>query len=160
MRENSLYDPSGILDSTTGCPIANATLLLQALVGDRWVDADPKADPPVISPRINPITSMTDGRYAWDTIPGTYRVVVSAPGYVTQISRVVTVPPEVLDLDIYLVPDGPVTICESLQAPAPPDTGTGFGAVDARGALGILAGLAALPALYVVGRRNRKGTNA
>ena len=51
-------------------------------------------------------------------------------------------------------------MCESLQAPAPPDTGTGFGSVDARGALGILAGLAAIPALFVVGRRNRKGTNA
>jgi hypothetical protein len=61
---------------------------------------------PGIAPNVNPETTGADGRYAWDVSPGTYRVVVQAPGYASVTSTAVTVPPPVLDLDIALVKPG------------------------------------------------------
>ena len=52
---------------------------------------------------VNPQITEADGRCAWDTVEGTYRVVVSKEGYETATSREVTVPPEVTDLHVPLL---------------------------------------------------------
>jgi alpha-tubulin suppressor-like RCC1 family protein len=67
---------------------------------------DPSFSPPRIDPPVNPQLTDDQGHYGWDVTSGCWFVVVSAPGYVTKISPAVGVPPEVTDLDMYLVPEG------------------------------------------------------
>lgn len=57
---------------------------------------------PGIRPNVNPQTTAANGLYQWDVAEGTYRVVVTASGYHTHESRVVEIPPPVLDLHIPL----------------------------------------------------------
>lgn len=56
------------------------------------------------SPEINPQVTGSDGYYGWDVALGCWYVVVEAEGYLTAISPMVGVPPEVTDLDIALKP--------------------------------------------------------
>jgi len=97
----TLIDPSGfILDADTGEAIIGAIVLLQQQVGGEWVTVNPFAWP--IVPSVNPQRSGPDGHYGWVVPPGTYRVFVEADNYMSSISRVVEIPPEVTDLHVKL----------------------------------------------------------
>ena len=128
-----LYDPSGIItNARTGQPVVGATVALYRVPlalpdtrtatrqcrtldtrgGSTWSGAAadtgifeiPGLEPPQISPNINPQITGTDGRYGWNVVTGCWYVKVSAPGYVSRISALVGVPPEVTDLDMTLEP--------------------------------------------------------
>jgi len=59
---------------------------------------------PGIDPKINPQVTEADGKFAWLTSEGFYRVVVSKEGYPVTVSREVEIPPEVTDLHVALIP--------------------------------------------------------
>ena len=59
-----------------------------------------------MSPLQNPQATDSVGHYQWDVIEGSWRVTVSALGYVTQTSRIVVIPPPVTDLNVELQPVG------------------------------------------------------
>jgi len=109
-----LIDPSGIVyNANQGnfdkWPLPHATVILQYFdpalgAAGQWADMNGHDYEGRFEPVINPQITGEDGRYAWDTAAGQYRVVVSRPGFETAISRVVTVPPPVLDLHVGLVP--------------------------------------------------------
>jgi alpha-tubulin suppressor-like RCC1 family protein len=89
--------PGGVSGNWNSLPPANiSTGLLE----------DPTFSPPRIDPPANPQLTDAEGHYGWDVTTGCWFVVVSAPGYVTKISPAVGVPPEVTDLDMYLIPEG------------------------------------------------------
>lgn len=97
-------DPSGqIKNSCTNKPINGANALLM-------VEFPPTTGNFILSPSgsqipsTNPLTTETDGKYSWMTVPGTYKVIAEAIGYITGESPAVTVPPVVTDLDIELIP--------------------------------------------------------
>jgi hypothetical protein len=113
-----LIDPSGeIYDLATTASIVGAEVTLETDsdpgAGEAWVPMDVVTHAGFFDPLINPETSGLDGRYAWDVAPyypqgnpdptNDYRVVVRAHGCEPKISPVVTVPPEVTDLDVGLV---------------------------------------------------------
>ena len=80
--------------------VVGATVRLQRLTDGEWqhvLSADPG-----ISPHVNPQPTNADGIFRWDTSAGTYRVIVTAAGFVVTTSREVTVPPEVTDLHVAL----------------------------------------------------------
>jgi hypothetical protein len=61
---------------------------------------------PIIDPPVNPQTTDSAGGYGWDVEGGFYWYVrVEKPGFASQDSRVVFVPPEVTDLNVGLRPD-------------------------------------------------------
>ncbi len=94
----NLVDPSGIVyDTNSGLPVSGATAILEVETSPGvWAVAGPTIkDPPV-----NPQTTGLDGRYAWDVLPGTYRVQISKLGCTSATGGPVTVPPPVTDLDI------------------------------------------------------------
>ena len=99
-------DPAGyIYDVNTGTHIANSTVWLQQPDGlGSWknVPTGPDIIPPIAQPNVNPLVSDVAGDYQWDTLPGAYRVNVTAPGYKPANSIVVSVPPPVEDLDVGL----------------------------------------------------------
>lgn len=72
--------------------------------GSGGVFEQPGFVPAQIDPNVNPQVTGVDGRYGWNVVTGCWYVQVSAPGYVSQISTLVGVPPEVTDLDITLTP--------------------------------------------------------
>ena len=84
--------------------IPGATVRLQRKVGAAFQNV--LAGDPGISPNVNPETTGPDGRYAWLTDAGTYRVLVAKGGYVQATSREVTVPPEVTDLHVGMTKPG------------------------------------------------------
>lgn len=105
----TLIDPSGyITDAVSGLPIPEAVVTLERLEGSVWVTVNPYATnpggSPQIAPQVNPELTDDQGHYGWDVIAGTYRVVVTATGYIGQTSPQVTVPPPVTDLDLELQP--------------------------------------------------------
>jgi len=79
--------------------ITGATVVLQRRGSDGQFRRVLSGDPG-IAPNINPQITRGNGLYQWDVEAGTWRVVVSAPGCVTQESRAVDIPPPVLDLHI------------------------------------------------------------
>jgi len=97
-------DPSGtILDGCTSQPLAGATV--------RLFKNDPYGsstflvpDPLEHLPAINPQTTTADGVYAWDVVPGRWRIEASKPGYDTVVTDPFDVPPPKLGLDITLLP--------------------------------------------------------
>ena len=99
-------DPAGyIYDVATGARIAGATVWLQMPNGrGGWINVPIGEDPAtaIADPNVNPQTTGADGRYQWDTLPGTYRVKVQAPGYYSADSIAVTVPPPVTELHVGL----------------------------------------------------------
>ncbi|WP_409270384.1 hypothetical protein V1499_13260 [Neobacillus sp. SCS-31] len=104
-----LIDPSGyIYNSEKGeewrLPGATVTLQYYDPLLETWVYMTDEAYPGRLSPITNPQVTGADGRYAWDTAAGDYRVLVSRPGFENAISRVVTVPPEVTDLHVGMIP--------------------------------------------------------
>jgi CSLREA domain-containing protein len=95
-------DPSGrILDGCTGEPLEGAIVTLQKnepFGSDGYVVPDPAEH----IPANNPFITAADGFYAWDVVPGRWRVQASKPGYDTVITDPFDVPPPKLDLDITL----------------------------------------------------------
>jgi PKD repeat protein len=81
--------------------ISGATVTLQRLTGGEWRTVN--AADPGISPNTNPLTTGADGLYRWDVSAGTYRVLVSKPGYGTVTSDSAVIPPPKLDLHVPLV---------------------------------------------------------
>jgi len=61
-------------------------------------------DSGTFDPAVNPQITTAEGRYAWDVAEGCWYVEVQADGYLSIVSPVVGVPPEVTDLDIALTP--------------------------------------------------------
>ena len=100
-----LIDPSGVVSvADTGTPIAGATVTLERLnpVQSTYLEMSPTLHAGMFEPEVNPQTTGEDGRYAWDTVPGTYRVQVEKEGCQTATSSSVTVPPPVTYLDVGL----------------------------------------------------------
>ena len=103
-----LIDPSGFIydDSTggesTGLRVEGATVVLYHKhpdLGDIVWDAK-KYD------QIAPQTTNDEGRYGWDVPAGDYFIRITHSCYVDKESRVVTVPPPVLDLNVGITPNG------------------------------------------------------
>jgi hypothetical protein len=100
-----LVDPSGVVSvADAGTPIGGATVTLERLnpVQSTYVEMSPTLHGGMFEPEVNPQTTGEDGRYAWDTAPGTYRVQVEKEGCQTATSSSVTVPPPVTNLDVGL----------------------------------------------------------
>lgn len=85
----------------TRSAIAGATVSLQRQVDGSFQTV--LSGDPGISPNVNPQITRASGRYAWDVSDGFYRVQVAKSGYVGKISRVVEIPPIVLDLHVGMV---------------------------------------------------------
>jgi YVTN family beta-propeller protein len=101
---NIYVDPAGyIYDVDTGERIAGASVWLQRPdgLGD-WENVPIGQTPLVMQPDANPLITDQDGMYQWDTLEGSYRVYVEAPGYEPNNSIVVSVPPPVTDLHVGL----------------------------------------------------------
>jgi hypothetical protein len=104
-----LIDPSGFIfneEKGEDWRLPGATVVLQYFDPEieTWVNMNIEAYPGRMSPITNPQITGEDGRYAWDTAEGDYRVIVSRPGFATVTSREVHVPPPVMDLDVALTP--------------------------------------------------------
>ena len=101
---NIYIDPAGyIYDVDTGQRISGASVWLQRPNGNGvWENVSTGENPPVSQPDTNPLISDKDGMYQWDTLPGSYRVHVEAPGYEPSDSIIVSVPPPVFDLHVGL----------------------------------------------------------
>ena len=56
----------------------------------------------LIAPAVNPQITGEDGRYGWNMAEGCWYVVVKAEGYATGMSPLVSIPPQVTDLDMTL----------------------------------------------------------
>ncbi|MFC4101277.1 OmpL47-type beta-barrel domain-containing protein [Paenibacillus xanthanilyticus] len=105
----TLIDPSGfIYNEAKGTdwklPGATVTLQYRDPLLNTWVNMNEEAYPGQFMPVTNPQVTGADGRYGWDAAAGSYRVVVSRPGFATATSRVVDIPPPVTDLDVGLTP--------------------------------------------------------
>jgi uncharacterized repeat protein (TIGR01451 family) len=103
----SIYiDPAGyVYDVVTNARIEGATVWLQRPDGSGgWENVPTGEVPAVMQPDTNPLTTDINGQYQWDTLAGSYRVHVEAPGYYPADSIVVTVPPPVFDLNVELTP--------------------------------------------------------
>jgi hypothetical protein len=59
----------------------------------------------MFEPEVNPQTTGSDGRYAWNVVAGEYLVEVEMAGCSPATSEAVTVPPAVTDLDVGLTCD-------------------------------------------------------
>jgi hypothetical protein len=163
------FDPSGqVFDAVKGCTVIGARVTLERLIGGNWVFADPRTKEgglTIMDPAVNPQFSGSDGSYGWDVVAGEWRVQVEHDGYQSQTSRVVTVPPPVTDLHVFITPTGvPGSGCARQSppplAPLPPNTGAPAAAVDgpqsrAPGALGAFA-LLGLLGSAVAGQWARK----
>jgi uncharacterized membrane protein YgcG len=117
----TLVDPAGVVydqaqfdaavaagssadDARTASAISGASVRLQRKPLDVFQNV--LAGDPGISPNVNPQTTAVDGRYAWLTDAGTYRVLVTKAGFDPATSREVTVPPEVTDLHVGMTRPG------------------------------------------------------
>jgi len=100
-----LIDPSGVVsDDDIGMPISGATVTLERLnpAQSAYQAMAMPLDGGMFSPEVNPQLTGEDGRYAWDVVPGEYRVQVQKAGCDDATSRSVTVPPPATDLDVEL----------------------------------------------------------
>ncbi len=94
-------DPSGyIYDTETGARIPGATVWLQWFNNATfaWENVPVGNTTANMLPDVNPQTTDSAGGYAWDTLPGTFRVHVEANGYISKASVAVTVPPPEFNL--------------------------------------------------------------
>jgi len=100
-----LVDPSGVVfEADTGTPIAGATVTLKRLnpVQSTYVVMNPTLHAGMFEPEVNPQITGSDGRYAWNVVPGEYLIEVEIAGCSPATSEAVTVPPPVTDLDVGL----------------------------------------------------------
>jgi hypothetical protein len=112
--------------------IEGATVRLQREVGGAFRSV--LAGDPHISPRVNPETTGANGEFQWLAGAGTYRVVVSKPGFQTAVTRAVALP-GVTDLHVGLS-----------ATPAPPGGGGGPAAGGGGGGSSMVVGPPAPPA--------------
>jgi len=101
-----LVDPSGVVfDADTGTPIAGATVTLKRLnpAQSTYVEMSPSLHAGMFEPEVNPQTTGSDGRYAWDVVAGQYLVEAEIAGCSPATSETVSVPPPVTHLDVGLV---------------------------------------------------------
>lgn len=102
---NIYIDPAGyVYDVITGARIAGATVTLQDFDVSTTSWENVPTGLAIMDPDVNPLTTDVNGQYQWFTLPGTYRVHVTAPGYNPADSIAVTVPPAVTDLNVGLTP--------------------------------------------------------
>jgi cysteine-rich repeat protein len=105
-------DPSGVVQTVDGTPIAGATVtLLRSDASSGPFEAVPSGSG-VMSPanRTNPSLSDLDGRFGWDTVAGYYKVRAEKEGCTSPAdsgiafveTAVLAVPPPVTDLDLRL----------------------------------------------------------
>jgi putative cell wall-binding protein len=104
IKFDGYIDPSGTVVDQTGAPINGATVVLEAAPAFGGPYSAVPNGSIVMSPsnRLNPWPTKADGKYAWDVLPGFYRVVASAPGCTTVTSEHFAIPPEVTDLTLTL----------------------------------------------------------
>jgi hypothetical protein len=114
-------------EALQGAALAGATVELQRRTGEAF--AKVLAGDPGISPNVNPETTAANGVFHWDVSGGQYRVRVTRTGYSPALSRVVTIPPPVFDLNVGLEP------IES-SPPEEPKKGTAASASAATGSAG------------------------
>ncbi|HYH58381.1 MAG TPA: MBG domain-containing protein [Thermoleophilaceae bacterium] len=102
--------------------LAGATVTIQRRVDGKFVDIAP--GDPGARPSINPQLTAQDGTYRWDVSEGRYRVLVSKDGYFDATSRVVSVPPPVLDLHVAMErrPGTPAPTARNCGEPPEVDT--------------------------------------
>jgi hypothetical protein len=89
-------------DARSQAVVAGATVVLQRRTGGTW--ATVSSGDPGISPNVNPQVTHADGLFRWDVSAGTYRVVVSRPGYDAVTSEAVNIPPPATSLHVALTP--------------------------------------------------------
>lgn len=113
-----LIDPDGyVYDANLGLDhrIAGATVTCYELVDGEW-----KYWPAAIWEQLNPQTTVSDGYYAFFTLPGSYKVVVSAPGYRPYESPILTVVDAPVRHNVPLEPEEPpVASFEATPADGP-----------------------------------------
>lgn len=81
-KGNAYYDPSGIVQSSTGIPLAGAQVVLLSSLSASGTFAQVPNGSTVMSPsnRRNPDRTDSLGTFGWDTLPGFYRVTASHSG--------------------------------------------------------------------------------
>lgn len=82
--------------------LEGATVVLQRKNGADWGNVS--SGDPGIAPNVNPQVTHADGVFRWDVSAGTYRVVVSRPGYDGVTSAAVNIPPAVTNLHVAMTP--------------------------------------------------------
>lgn len=92
-------DPSGTVVDQYGTPVADATVTVSRSDTETGAFTVIPDGSPLLSPsnRTNPDTTGTDGRFAWDVVPGWYKVTAEKNG-VSFVTAALPVPPEQLDL--------------------------------------------------------------
>jgi hypothetical protein len=105
-------DPSGVIRDTNGNPVEGATVTLYRSATEAGPFFPVPDGSALMSPsnRRNPDLSREDGRFGWDVVAGFYVVTAEKDGCVSAadpsrpdaITRVMTIPPPVTDLDIRL----------------------------------------------------------
>jgi hypothetical protein len=113
-------DPSGHIRDTNGNPVEDATVILYRSATEAGPFFQVPDGSALMSPsnRRNPDSSRPDGRFGWDVVAGFYVVTAEKAGCVSAadpsrpdaITRVMTIPPPVTDLDIRLDCDGPPAV--------------------------------------------------
>ncbi len=138
---DAYIDPSGTVRTTTGQPIANATV--------RLLRSDSSSGPFVAVPdgsgimspanRHNPDTTDANGHFGWDVLAGFYVVEASATSCVSPTdptqtvvrSAVLSIPPAVTDLDLrFSCPSLDTTAPVSTAAATPAANGNGWNNTD------------------------------
>jgi len=162
-----LIDPSGVVfDADTGTPIAGATVTLKRLnpAQSTYVEMSPTLHAGMFEPEVNPQTTGSDGRYAWNVVAGQYLVEVSIAGCSPATSEAVSVPPPVTNLDVGLscesVAVGGIAELPDIASASPeeagaPAEGTGWSAGDYALAGGLAAAVLAAAAGAWYARRRR-----
>lgn len=105
-------DPSGVVKTTAGEPVAGATvdLLRSDSPYGEFVQVPSGSSIMSAANRTNPFTTDASGRFGWDVIGGYYKVRASASGCVSASdpllmyaeTAVLAIPPAVTDLDLRL----------------------------------------------------------
>ncbi len=111
-NSNAKIDPSGLVTTSRGVPLAGVRVTLQRSLVRRGPFTAPRRGSTVMAPSVNRELTNAEGHYGWDVIPGYYRVIAARPGCTAGsghgrrakqlISRIVTIPPAVTNLNLVL----------------------------------------------------------